>query len=95
MRALRRVLDGRAAPVAAFEIDFKYMGLYEDWFFGVFRELCGSGGTPTPSTPSATTCPPLCTPPRRSPRYISSTGGSGCPAESPACALFGRSGFTE
>ncbi|KAG2623050.1 hypothetical protein PVAP13_3KG032081 [Panicum virgatum] len=34
MGALRRVLDARAAPVAAFEIDFKYMGLYDDWFFG-------------------------------------------------------------
>ncbi|CAN6357670.1 unnamed protein product [Urochloa humidicola] len=44
MDSLRRVLDGRAAPVAAFEIDFKYMGLYDDWFFGLFRELCGSGG---------------------------------------------------
>jgi hypothetical protein len=35
---------GRAAPVAAFDIYFKYMGLYSGWFAGVFAELCGSGG---------------------------------------------------
>jgi hypothetical protein len=44
MDVLSRVLDGRAAPVAAFDIYFKYMGLYSDWFAGVFAELCGSGG---------------------------------------------------
>ncbi|WVZ74268.1 hypothetical protein U9M48_022475 [Paspalum notatum var. saurae] len=44
MSALRRVLDGRTAPVGAFETDVKFMGLYDDWFLGVFRELCGSRG---------------------------------------------------
>ncbi|CAD6268397.1 unnamed protein product [Miscanthus lutarioriparius] len=44
MRALRCVLDRRAAPVAAFEIDCRFMGLYGEWFSWVFRELCGSGG---------------------------------------------------
>lgn len=44
MRALRCVLDRRAAPVAAFEIDCRFMSLYGEWFSWVFRELCGSGG---------------------------------------------------
>ncbi|KAL6629660.1 hypothetical protein ACP70R_029425 [Stipagrostis hirtigluma subsp. patula] len=44
MDALAAVLIGRAAPVAAFEIHARFMGLYEDWFLGVFRALCGSGG---------------------------------------------------
>jgi hypothetical protein len=44
MDALDRVLDGRAAPVAAFEVRAKFMGLYDDWFDDLFRRLCGSGG---------------------------------------------------
>ncbi|CAM0147336.1 unnamed protein product [Urochloa decumbens] len=44
MDALGRVLDGRAAPVAAFEVRAKFMGLYDGWFHDAFRRLCGSGG---------------------------------------------------
>ncbi|PVH61408.1 hypothetical protein PAHAL_3G030200 [Panicum hallii] len=36
--------DPRRWMCALRRINFKYMGLYDDWFFGVFRELCGSGG---------------------------------------------------
>ncbi|KAG2614913.1 hypothetical protein PVAP13_3NG018600 [Panicum virgatum] len=36
--------DPRRWMCALRPIVFKYMGLYEDWFLGVFRELCGSGG---------------------------------------------------
>jgi hypothetical protein len=42
MDALRRVLDRRAAPVAALEIDSRFMNAHCDWFNKVFRELCGN-----------------------------------------------------
>ncbi|RCV36532.1 hypothetical protein SETIT_7G326200v2 [Setaria italica] len=44
MDALRRVLDGRAAPVAALEIDSRFMSVHCNWFNKVFRELCCNGG---------------------------------------------------
>ncbi|PWZ43631.1 putative FBD-associated F-box protein [Zea mays] len=44
LRALRCVLDRRAAPVVAFEVDCGFMCVYGEWFGCVFREVCGSGG---------------------------------------------------
>jgi hypothetical protein len=44
LRALRCVLDRRAAPVVAFEVDCGFMCVYGEWFGWVFREVCGSGG---------------------------------------------------
>ncbi|KAL6888214.1 hypothetical protein ACP4OV_009240 [Aristida adscensionis] len=41
--ALAGVLAARAAPVAAFDIHAKFMGLYERYFLAVFRVLCGGG----------------------------------------------------
>ncbi|KAF8657923.1 hypothetical protein HU200_059733 [Digitaria exilis] len=42
MDGLRRVLDARAAPVAALEIDSRFMGVHCDWFNKIFRMLCGN-----------------------------------------------------
>nr|TKW37759.1 hypothetical protein SEVIR_1G069000v2 [Setaria viridis] len=63
MDALDRVLNGRAAPVAAFEVCAKFMGLYDDWFDDLFRRICGSGGlleltVTNTKYGSATRCPP-------------------------------------
>ncbi|TVU33148.1 hypothetical protein EJB05_24934, partial [Eragrostis curvula] len=42
--ALDSVFDGRAAPVAAFEVHARFIYQHREWFRGVFRELCESGG---------------------------------------------------
>ncbi|CAL4911554.1 unnamed protein product [Urochloa decumbens] len=44
MDALRRVLDRRAAPVAALEIDSRFMRLHCNWFSKVFRDFFCNGG---------------------------------------------------
>lgn len=44
MHSLAYVLNRRAAPIATFEVHFKYMGLYDRWFLDFFHELYGSGG---------------------------------------------------
>jgi hypothetical protein len=44
MDALHRVLHGRAAPVAVFEVYANFMGLCGGWFHEVFCKLCGSDG---------------------------------------------------
>ncbi|CAN6348893.1 unnamed protein product [Urochloa humidicola] len=44
MDALRRVLDRRAAPVAALEIDSRFMRVHRNWFNKVFRDFFCNGG---------------------------------------------------
>ncbi|CAN6330569.1 unnamed protein product [Urochloa humidicola] len=44
MDALRRVLDRRAAPVAALEIDSRFMRVQSNWFNKVFRDVFRNGG---------------------------------------------------
>ncbi|XP_062204342.1 F-box/FBD/LRR-repeat protein At3g26920-like [Phragmites australis] len=42
--AIDGILDGRAAPIASFEVQIDFMDAYDDWFYDLFREICRSGG---------------------------------------------------
>uniref|UniRef100_A0A0A8ZPK8 F-box/LRR-repeat protein 15/At3g58940/PEG3-like LRR domain-containing protein n=1 Tax=Arundo donax TaxID=35708 RepID=A0A0A8ZPK8_ARUDO len=62
MDALCSVLDGRAAPVAAFEVHAKFMGMYRDYISDIFRELYGSCGLLELSITKYSECYPLPSP---------------------------------
>lgn len=42
--ALDCILEGRVAPIAAFEVQIDFLDAYDDWFYDAFREICRSGG---------------------------------------------------